>query len=525
MKIFAIVLTVVLVAILVSQIDIQSVSEVVSNIEPLYLFIGFFLYLCTYFFRALRFRTLISSKKPNLRDFFAIVSIHNLANSILPARTGELSYIYLMKKFHDVPLGEGIATLIIARIFDGIAILTILFLSTSILGSRMHWSIMLSAIFLLISILFLLVTIAYYGEKAVALLERLIKKRGRVSMFLIEKGHEVVNSFENIRSGHLFLILFLISMTIWFFFYLMIYALLEGMRIHIGVCETVLASSLMIVVSVLPIQGIGGFGTIEATWTIAFMTLGFPKKLSITSAFAFHFIVMFYYTVTGCYGLIAMSRWEKGIKIKKKDLFFLKEIEKERESSNIKKYTTKNILKKGVIADFLSSVLSRIEKENPSRILDVGGGEGVVARLVEEKLGISVDVVDISFESLKVARTHGNKICGTIYGLPFRDSSYDFVLCLEVIEHLEDPEDALKEIQRLSPRAIISVPNSFLFRLGNLLSLKNVRNFGEDPDHRISFNAEKFENLLRKEFKEVKVIKKGFWLIGEVKSEGISWRK
>ncbi|MHC1566235.1 MAG: lysylphosphatidylglycerol synthase transmembrane domain-containing protein, partial [Candidatus Syntropharchaeia archaeon] len=211
MKIFAIVLTVVLVAILVSQIDIQSVSEVVSNIEPLYLFIGFFLYLCTYFFRALRFRTLISSKKPNLRDFFAIVSIHNLANSILPARTGELSYIYLMKKFHDVPLGEGIATLIIARIFDGIAILTILFLSTSILGSRMHWSIMLSAIFLLISILFLLVTIAYYGEKAVALLERLIKKRGRVSMFLIEKGHEVVNSFENIRSGHLFLILFLIS--------------------------------------------------------------------------------------------------------------------------------------------------------------------------------------------------------------------------------------------------------------------------------------------------------------------------
>ncbi len=48
-------------------------------------------------------------------------------NNLLPARTGELSYVYLLKTEQKITTGEGLATLVIARIFDFI-IISIFFL-------------------------------------------------------------------------------------------------------------------------------------------------------------------------------------------------------------------------------------------------------------------------------------------------------------------------------------------------------------------------------------------------------------
>ena len=120
-KIFAIIITILLLALLFTQIDLADVITTLKNINPIYLIVGFILYTCSYFLRALRFHFLLN-KEVSFKDLFDITCVHNMMNNLLPARTGELSYIYLLKTGQNKTTGEGLATLIIARIFDFIII-------------------------------------------------------------------------------------------------------------------------------------------------------------------------------------------------------------------------------------------------------------------------------------------------------------------------------------------------------------------------------------------------------------------
>lgn len=164
-KISAIVITVVLVAILLSQISIGDIAKTLLSINPIYLVIGFILYLCTYFFRALRFHILLN-KKVSIKDLFTIVCVHNMVNNILPARTGELSYIYLLQKYHNKKVGEGTATLFVARVFDFISISLLFFISALMIQDlpdiiiKGVWVIAFFMVLIVISLIVLL----YFGS-------------------------------------------------------------------------------------------------------------------------------------------------------------------------------------------------------------------------------------------------------------------------------------------------------------------------------------------------------------------------
>ena len=73
---------------------------------------------------------------------------------------------------------------------------------------------------------------------------------------------------------------------------------------------------------------------------------------------------------------------------------------------------------------------------------------------------------------------------GTLYSLDFPDKAFDVVICSEVLEHLEKPEMALKELQRVTKSVLLlTVPHEPWFRLGNLFSLHNVMRLGDPVDH------------------------------------------
>lgn len=91
-----------------------------------------------------------------------------------------------------------------------------------------------------------------------------------------------------------------------------------------------------------------------------------------------------------------------------------------------------------------------------SKILDAGCGEGV---LVEEliKEGYNAVGIDINYCSRFV-------IMGDIKNLPFSNESFDLVLCLDVLEHINfnEQEKAIKEIYRVikhGGEVIFSLPN------------------------------------------------------------------
>lgn len=188
-------------------------------------------------------------------------------------------------------------------------------------------------------------------------------------------------------------------------------------------------------------------------------------------------------------------------------------------SLNQQKYTSRHPLRRFFLYRFLTKILSEIEKEKPQSILDIGCGEGEADKFfLKRNASLKVLGIDIDSEALKEAKINCPQIeikKADVYKLPFPDNSFDLVLCLEVLEHLEKPDEALKEIKRVCyNKAIITVPNEPLFSLASFFSGKYLKSLGKHPEHRHFWSRGEFKNLLKKYFPKVEVKKAFPWLIG-----------
>ena len=171
--------------------------------------------------------------------------------------------------------------------------------------------------------------------------------------------------------------------------------------------------------------------------------------------------------------------------------------------ANFIKHTSKNPIQKFLINNFYSTLISLARPLLPKTVLDAGCGEGfTLNKLMSNQIGQIIEGV----EYIKEAITLGKKLFpnanikqGSIYDLPYKDNSFDLVVCTEVLEHLEDPQKALPEIIRVSKKHIIlSVPNEPFFRLANFLRGKYVAEFGNSPGHINHWTFFSFQKFLKK---------------------------
>lgn len=158
-------------------------------------------------------------------------------------------------------------------------------------------------------------------------------------------------------------------------------------------------------------------------------------------------------------------------------------------SSNLSKHTSGNPLQRYLLDRFhvVAGTLAARVTPAPARILDAGCGEGFAMRAVFGSARAELVGLDGSLGAVQVAGalnpTRGFT-AGDLYALPFPDRSFDLVVCMEVLEHLDDPERGLRELVRVSAGwLLLSVPHEPLFRGANFLRGKNVRAWGNDPGH------------------------------------------
>jgi glycosyltransferase 2 family protein len=321
-KIFAILITIVLLALLFSQINLGDVIATLKNINPVYLVAGFILYTCSYVLRAWRFHLLLN-KEVAIKDLFHIECVHNMLNNLLPLRTGELSYIYLLKSEQNRTTGEALGTLIIARIFDFIIITVfflLLFFFTGEITPGFTVLVVIGIIFL-ISMVVLLIGLLIYGNAMVIQLQKLLRFFDfgtiRIGSYITRKLRETINCFNSFKageSGKHHSVIFL-TLGIWSFSYLLFYLIALSMNIDLGLIPILFASSFAVFSTVLPVQGIGGFGTMEAGWALGFISVGVTKEIAISTGFGFHLIVLMYTLFLGIWGYsgIFLSRKTRNI--------------------------------------------------------------------------------------------------------------------------------------------------------------------------------------------------------------------
>jgi len=98
-------------------------------------------------------------------------------------------------------------------------------------------------------------------------------------------------------------------------------------------------------------------------------------------------------------------------------------------------------------------------------ILDAGCGAGELCELLKH-LGVFVVGLDISLSYLKRARGSADElILGSVEMLPIKQGALDFVICADVIEHVDSFDEAVAELFRVSRRnVLITTPNRGLLR-------------------------------------------------------------
>ena len=99
--------------------------------------------------------------------------------------------------------------------------------------------------------------------------------------------------------------------------------------------------------------------------------------------------------------------------------------------------------------------------ENPNwKILDLGCGY-----TANKNATVVADVQDLSnfYKDKKFIKINGKK-------LPFKDKEFDFVITSHVIEHVDDLDFFIKEIERISNQGYIELPS----KLGDNLVFENL---------------------------------------------------
>lgn len=155
---------------------------------------------------------------------------------------------------------------------------------------------------------------------------------------------------------------------------------------------------------------------------------------------------------------------------------------------NLRKHTTKNPVQRFLIDRFHDVLIEELGRAAPDFILDVGCGEGFTLEKVRKSgIGERLEGIDIRPRAIERGREMHPELAltqGDVYELPYQDGSFDAVLCCEVLEHLERPDDALKELRRVTKRyCIITVPHEPWFSIANLLRGKNFSRLGNDDEH------------------------------------------
>jgi ubiquinone/menaquinone biosynthesis C-methylase UbiE len=169
------------------------------------------------------------------------------------------------------------------------------------------------------------------------------------------------------------------------------------------------------------------------------------------------------------------------------------------------KYNSKNPIVRHLINGFYSSLSALLKNIKYNNVLDTGCGEAFLTNkffLLGNSGEKTKQVVglDLSFDILSEANNSCDVvslICGNMEKLPFHNSAFDLVVANEALEHVENPQEALDEIERVgSSHFIISVPREPIWRFLNLCRLRYVLELGNTPGHINHWSVQNFLRLL-----------------------------
>ena len=294
----------ILISVIITLLLLKAVSGIwsegnitagVKQIKPLFLIFAMVCYVMTYPLRSFRIYYMMrNSADISFLNILPICMRHQFYSRIIPFKAGELSLVYLLRKKHGASVVHGSTILLLLRIFDA-AVMVLSFIICNFCENTGGWLSYLATALLAGVVLSAVIMFFAFG---------------RITEFLKRKGkNRLAGVFEDVSnlvktiSAKDIAALFLSTAVLWMFVYLSMHFVAVSFFPGLKFTNTVAAF--------LPINGIGGFGTTEAGWTLGFTLIGMPGDTALISGVVSNLMS---FTIVCIGGLISyLIRGDRGV--------------------------------------------------------------------------------------------------------------------------------------------------------------------------------------------------------------------
>ncbi|MCE2415747.1 flippase-like domain-containing protein [Candidatus Poribacteria bacterium] len=306
------ILAAVLAYFLLKEIDIQEIPRTLSRLSIKALAIGFGCYCLLVFAKAHRFRALLNLES-GVHQVFPILAMHTFWGNILPMRTGDVSYVYLMQRRQQVDATQGVASLLVASLID-LALLMGLVVATAWLLRDALRDTFSGTVLYLIPLLMggglvAVVIFVYAAPQACMRFTEmcagpLLALEKRAVSWTVNKILAVLRELTTFRSHRRFLEVWIYSVLCLLIRFGFQCYLVTEMGVDIPMTEVLFALAFTNVFNLLPIQTVGNFGTTEFPFVWLLNHFGTSIESATVTGFSLHILILLYCLPLGASGFL-----------------------------------------------------------------------------------------------------------------------------------------------------------------------------------------------------------------------------
>jgi glycosyltransferase 2 family protein len=449
-KIIQIAIAIIILLLLLGSMDYIKVSLVLVHLDWVLLLLGCVCYFFNNILMSIRLKKILAFLGEKIR--FRIVFLSHMSGMLLsdftPGRSGYL-YVALALNKKGIPLPTGFAAITSTYIYDllfkiSIAIVAVFYIYSGITGLPTGYILYFVVILLLVVIAGYFL-IMYPGQ----VLQDLCQKN-KYLQYILDMG-EQSRSIQKI-SPYIIFISFLgwiLRGLEWFFV-----ALAIG-GIFISLFDMLLLNPLLTILSLIPLTP-AGLGIQEAGIVGLLSLMG----VSLAAATAFAFLTRFIEILIDLIGLKSFF----SLDVKKETLFeHYNAIEGDIDE---KAYNSDWCVQRFWQRRRTDTIKKMLVASDGDIVLDIGCGSGVQLRALEIAKPKLLIGTDVNRNALIYAKNknilQSEFIIADAQNLPFRAETVNKIICAEIIEHLNEPEQMIAETQRVLRKGgsiVITTPN------------------------------------------------------------------
>ena len=217
----------------------------------------------------------------------------------------------MLKKNNKQSVSRGLSSLIIARVFDFIILISIMILfvviSKDLPNKEIFDGLIPYLVMLLVLIILGLFSLIFLHDFSLNIAKKITKF---LPLIFADPLHKFIKSFKMYKSVSTLLITLVYALLIYFCGMIANYYFVIAIGYYLPLNILIIASTFSILSTVLPINGLGSFGTMEGVWVLILGYFAYSVNDSVLLSLSLHIILLLSSSVLGLVSWIKLKQKE-----------------------------------------------------------------------------------------------------------------------------------------------------------------------------------------------------------------------